>query len=171
MQLNYIFKIKFKKEKYAMTQTNKVQILPAKAEDTLQLAQVYLHSRQETFPWVKHPTHSDFERDSKGELTLKAVLNDKIVGFISFYEQDNFVHLLFIDPEYMHLGIGRQLIDHVRQLATAPVILKCVRKNTNALAFYKAQGFKIIGKSSWESPAYFTLQDTRKEDYPHFKLR
>lgn len=157
--------------KYAMQSDKKILVLPAKTADNAQLAKIYLHSRQETFAWVKHPNFSDFERDSKNELILKAVLNNKIVGFISLYQQDNFIHLLFIDPAYMHLGIGGQLLAQIRQIATDLVTLKCVRKNTNALAFYKAQGFKIIGKSLWESPAYYTLQDTKKEDYPLYKAQ
>lgn len=134
--------------------------------DNSELAQIYLRSRIAAFPWVKHPQASDFIQDSKNELILKAVLNNKIVGFLSFYQQDNFIHLLFIDPAYIHSGIGSQLLFTIRQSATALVTLNCVRQNNHALAFYKAQGFKIIGKSLWKSPAYYTLQDTKKEDYP-----
>ncbi|WP_412989290.1 N-acetyltransferase family protein [Pediococcus siamensis] len=149
-----------------MKNSNEVQILPATKTDYPQLAQIYQQSRKATFPWVQHPEISDFIRDSEGEYLLKAVLNQKIVGFLSFYQSANFIHLLFIDPEYMHHGVGTQLLQAIRLQATDLVTLKCVRENTNALAFYKAQGFKIIGRSLWRKPPYYTLKDTKKAAYP-----
>ncbi|AMV60533.1 acetyltransferase (putative) [Pediococcus damnosus] len=149
-----------------MKSTKNITILPATASDNSELAEIYLQSRIATFSWVKNPQSTDFIRDSKDEFILKAILDNRIVGFLSFYSQENFIHLLFIDPAYIHFGIGSQLLSAIRQLATAPVTLNCVRQNHDALAFYKTKGFKIVGKSLWKSPAYYTLMDTKKEDYP-----
>ncbi|GEL15274.1 GNAT family N-acetyltransferase [Pediococcus cellicola] len=152
-----------------MLNSSKIIVLPATPADHDQLAQIYLNARLATFPWVKHPRLTDFSRDSKGEYLLKAELNHQIVGFLSFYREENFIHLLFVDPEHMHLGVGKHLIEAVRLLATEPVTLKCVRKNSNALTFYKALGFKIVDHSLWQTPPSYTLQDTKKEAYPLLK--
>jgi len=53
----------------------------------------------------------------------------------------------------------------MRQYATAPLTLKCVMSNENALKFYAQVGFQIIKADRDALPPNYTLRDTRTEQY------
>lgn len=79
-----------------------------------------------------------------------AELGTTIVGFASFIAQDgNDAELdgMFVEPSHWRQGIGRMLIESlVRELIAWKVTRLRVVANPNALEFYKAVGFTIIGE-------------------------
>ena len=81
---------------------------------------------------------------------IVAEIGATIVGFASFIAQDgNDAELegMFVDPKHWRQGIGRLLIDAVtRELIAWKATRLRVVANPNALAFYKAVGFVIIGE-------------------------
>lgn len=135
------------------------------AADRPVVADIYLVDRQRFFPWVAQPELADFERDSNHELVLVAEMDGEIAGFISFYRLENFIHLLFVSPKHQRCGVGHALIEAMRQQATAPMTLKCVTTNENALIFYRREGFEIIREDRFAVPNNYTLKDTHEERY------
>ncbi|MFB9769085.1 GNAT family N-acetyltransferase [Lactiplantibacillus modestisalitolerans] len=145
--------------------TTALAIRPATPADQAALAAIYLTDRQQDFPWVANPQLADFERDSRGEFVLVAWLDGQRVGFCSFYQLANFIHLLFVDPGYRHLQVGARLLEEVRQYATAPITLKCVMANEAALRFYAQVGFQIVAADRDAFPPNYTLKDTQRAQY------
>jgi GNAT superfamily N-acetyltransferase len=136
-----------------------MKIRPMIAQDKPALAEIYRRDRERDFPWVAHPQLSDFERDSANESVFVAEIDGEIVGFVSLYRVMNFIHLLFVSPDYRHQGVGHALLEAMRQEATGMLTLKCVIKNEAALQFYAQEGFSIRREDWLAFPANYTLQD------------
>lgn len=81
---------------------------------------------------------------------IVAEIGATIVGFASFIAQDgNDAELdgMFVEPSHWRQGIGRLLIEAVmRELVAWQATRLRVVANPNALAFYKAVGFTIVGE-------------------------
>ena len=71
-------------------------------QDKPRLRQLYLESRRTTFYWddpeLMHL--EDFDRDTEAELVFVAEVEETVIGFISLYVPDNFIHCLFVDARY-----------------------------------------------------------------------
>ncbi|RRK10531.1 GNAT family N-acetyltransferase [Lactiplantibacillus garii] len=144
---------------------SKIEIKPATAADRTALAQIYLVDRQREFPWVVDPQLKDFDHDSRGEFVLVAWIDGQQAGFCSLYRLANFIHLLFVAPDFRHLKVGASLLMEMRQYATEPLTLKCVMANEAALKFYARVGFQIVKADRNALPPNYTLKDTRTEQY------
>ncbi|MYV17262.1 GNAT family N-acetyltransferase [Furfurilactobacillus milii] len=145
---------------------DQIRIRPAAIGDYATLENIYLVDRQQEFPWVTSPQLADFERDSHHEMIIVATIGDRVVGFLSFYRLANFIHLLFIDPDYRHQGVASQLIDYMRSQATGPMQLKVVIANQPARDFYARLQFREVKRDNLSTPPNITLEDTQLNRYP-----
>ncbi|PKX80510.1 GNAT family N-acetyltransferase [Lactiplantibacillus plantarum] len=145
--------------------TKRIEIKPATAADQAALSEIYLVDRQQDFPWVTDPQLQDFNEDSRGEFVLVAWIDGQRAGFCSLYRLANFIHLLFVAPDFRHLKVGERLLTEMRQYATEPLTLKCVMANENALRFYAQVGFRIVKADADALPPNYTLRDTHTEQY------
>ena len=95
--------------------------------------------------------HPDFGAVSQGEVVYVAKdVAGEVVGFISVYVPESFIHHLFIAPHAQRQGVGSVLLASLGDWLPSPWRLKCVRANRRALAFYAARGWQGVG--SGESP-------------------
>jgi putative acetyltransferase len=69
---------------------------------------------------------------------------DNTVGFLVM--NGRAVDGLFIAPEWRRCGGGSWLLRHARQIA-GPLTVEVNEQNTEALEFYRAQGFEIVRRS------------------------
>lgn len=118
------------------------EMLPS---DLAALQKIYQKCRIETFDWWPADAfkHEDFEKSTQGEWVLVAELNGEIVGFASG-GSEHFLHNLFVSPTAQGKGVGKQLIAACfADKLTKPARLKCTVRNTNACAFYEANGWVI----------------------------
>ncbi|NLR98756.1 GNAT family N-acetyltransferase [Rhizobium sp. P38BS-XIX] len=123
-------------------------IRPAREQDLDTLAEIYLHVRRETFLWVdpSHFTLEDFAVHSNGErLFVCENANGAIAGFAAVWEPDDFIHMLYISPDFQGRGAGKALLTGLPEWPERRYRLKCLVKNTRAIAFYQNHGFDIIG--------------------------
>ncbi|EML2226150.1 TPA: N-acetyltransferase [Klebsiella aerogenes] len=67
--------------------------------------------------------------------------NDALKGFVSVMDS-RFVGALFVAPQAIRHGIGRALLDEVKQHYDW-LSLEVYQKNVRAVNFYHAQGFRI----------------------------
>lgn len=65
---------------------------------------------------------------------------DEIAGFIGLTE--HFIEGLFVSGAVQSHGIGRQLLNHVKEMK-ADMSLRVYQKNTRAVAFYRREGFAV----------------------------
>lgn len=137
---------------------NKIRksITQAKKEDYIDLRNIFLKTRQEEFYWVNKESLrlEDFDISTEGEIILVAKIKDENVGFISIWEEDKFIHNLFVSTKHKSCGVGQALIRECKDIIGLPLTLKCVSKNKKALGFYLLQGFEIIEEVFDDEPYY-----------------
>ena len=81
-----------------------------------------------------------------------------ILGFISVWEPDHFIHHLFVHPDHQRQGIGQLLLSSLYSWLALPYRLKCVAKNQVALAFYEKNGWVEVGRGVGEEGDYLLLE-------------
>jgi len=116
------------------------------------LSDVYYQTRLQVFDWMEsddiHIT--DFVTDTAEEKIWVAEVNGTVVGFISAYVPENFIHHLYILPKFSGINLGSQLLQTCLNHLGRPATLKCISANTKALHFYQSRGWqtKSIGISN-----------------------
>jgi ribosomal protein S18 acetylase RimI-like enzyme len=123
----------------------KIYIQKTQKEDYDDLRKLFLKSRQENFSWMEYDSIrlDDFDSSTEGELLLTAKISNQIAGFISIWEENKFIHNLFVSSDFKRCGVGTALIKEAMKVVGLPLILKCVKTNENALNFYLSQGWTI----------------------------
>lgn len=66
------------------------------------------------------------------------------IGFMALHQ--NSVEALFMDPGHRRHGGGRQMLNHARSLK-GPLVVDVNEQNPQALQFYLAEGFQVVGRS------------------------
>lgn len=119
------------------------QIRLAVASDMDCLAKIYLQSRIASgcFLPIEELKYEDFYKDIFDEEVYVYEINQKVIGFISIYPPDLFIHLLFVHPDYFAQGIGKELLTFAKSKYGLPLTLKCLVKNRKAQHFYEHLGF------------------------------
>jgi GNAT superfamily N-acetyltransferase len=114
--------------------------------DRAALRDLYVASRNATFTRAPAGSHqaSDFDQHTEGERILVAVKDAQVLGFVSIWEPDSFVHNLFVHPAALRQGAGQALLAACAPYFSKAPTLKCLQANVNALRFYKAQGWVAL---------------------------
>jgi len=116
--------------------------------DRHQLRKIYLESRMHEFSWLNSSlcTPNDFDRDTEGEIIWVATDNNHLLGFISVWKRDNFIHNLFVHPDFVGRGVGTELLQVCLKDIGLPVTLKCSKPNVKARDFYLSKGWLVISE-------------------------
>ncbi len=72
------------------------------------------------------------------------ILNENLVGFIGLNE--NYIEGIFVDTNSQYNGIGTSLVNKAKENRDK-LTLSVYEKNTNAINFYKKNGFIVESKS------------------------
>jgi ribosomal protein S18 acetylase RimI-like enzyme len=78
---------------------------------------------------------------TEGEEIHVAILADEVVGFVSVWPAERFVHHLYVAPDCQSRGIGRALLARCEERYGLPLSLKCETANIRALRFYERLGW------------------------------
>lgn len=115
----------------------------AEVEDA---AQLYVRAGSAAFTWRPkgHFRADDFRLFALDEEVWLAFMSDALVGILSIYRPESFIHCLYVDPDAQGLGVGRALVDHVRKVVGGPLTLKLDVPNKKAVAFYEATGWQRL---------------------------
>jgi len=126
---------------------------------TPRLREVFLTSRKLAFPWYddKRLKLKDFDAVIQEEEVLVALIENNPVGFIAWWTPDNFIHSLFIDPDFTGKGIGKDLLEKCLDRLGRPAKLKVLKANSKACDFYKYQGWKVESEGVSADGPYFLL--------------
>ncbi|MBS7254725.1 GNAT family N-acetyltransferase [Flavobacterium branchiicola] len=135
---------------------SEIEIREIRKDDCDRLRVLFLKERQNTFTWLDISAFSleDFDKHTQGEFILVALLDAIPVGFISIWMPTNFIHNLYIDQDYQDKGIGTKLLEETIHKIGYPLSLKCLEKNTKAVAFYERKGFAAKEKGNSENGTY-----------------
>ncbi|HEX4302096.1 MAG TPA: GNAT family N-acetyltransferase [Rhizomicrobium sp.] len=107
-------------------------------------AALYVRSGTHAFVW-RPPGHfqaEDFRIFAQDEEVWLARMGEALVGILSVYRPENFIHCLYVDPDAQRLGIGKALVDHIRRVVATPLTLKLDVPNRRAIQFYEATGWQ-----------------------------
>ena len=131
-------------------------------EDTQALFHLYFLERTALFSGLNlnRVLAHDFDKDTHGEKIFVAIVHEQIVGFISVWEADPFVHHLYVMAHYQGKGIGKRLHNTAISVLKRPVTLKCLKRNAKAIVFYSALGWVLEGDGMDDFGEYvlFTLK-------------
>ncbi|WLD59644.1 GNAT family N-acetyltransferase [Salinispirillum sp. LH 10-3-1] len=106
------------------------------------LSEIYLESRRSAFIWLDASAFqlADFARDTDGERIWVCMRAGAVVGFISIWEPERFIHHLYVAPVHVRNGAGSMLLAFAKS-QYAELSLKCLIHNVNAVRFYESKGF------------------------------
>jgi len=138
-----------------------ISIRKARPTDTAALASLFLESRRRAFHWKDPLTFQleDFEKQTTGEVVSVAVdQNEKILGFVSVFESDRFIHHLFVDANYQRNEIGKLLLGSLARWLPRPHRLKCVAANQRACEFYAKNGWQQVDRGVSEDGDFLLLE-------------
>lgn len=110
--------------------------------DIEEAAKLYVRSGTAAFTWrpAGHFKAEDFKRFAQEEDVWLAS-TDKVVGVLSIFRPENFIHCLYVEPDAQRRGVGRSLVAHLRSASADPLTLKLDFPNKPAIAFYEATGW------------------------------
>ncbi|VVE83874.1 GNAT family N-acetyltransferase [Pandoraea sputorum] len=134
-----------------------IVIARATAADLPTLARIYYEVRLATMTWVDPSLYraDDFASHCAGEDVLTAKSPDgQILGFISVWSADDFIHMLYVEPSSQGHGVGTRLLQALPGWPTHRYRLKCLMRNTKAKTFYERHGFLVVGKGVSEEGAF-----------------
>jgi GNAT superfamily N-acetyltransferase len=83
----------------------------------------------------------EFHRVTEAEEILVAERGGHVLGFLSCYRPDRFIHHLYVDPAHWRQGIGRALLAAAEVRLDGGAKLKCRQADLGARAFYRSQGW------------------------------
>jgi putative acetyltransferase len=72
---------------------------------------------------------------------------DRLVAFLGV--GDGAIEALFVHPAWLRRGIGRRLVRHAVGVLQA-TRLDVNEQNVAAVAFYRSQGFEVVGRSPYD---------------------
>ncbi|TBL79022.1 GNAT family N-acetyltransferase [Paenibacillus thalictri] len=132
----------------------------AAESDNPDLREVYLESRRNRFYWAvtENMKLDDFDRDTVDEVILLAEEDSRVAGFVSLYLPDNFIHHLFVHPDFFGKGAGVRLLQAAIHKMHTPVTLKCVSKNHKAMKFYEKNGWQKVVEESGAGEPYWIMR-------------
>lgn len=136
-------------------------IRQAAEEDITNLRQIYYDSRKTHFTWLdsKQIDFSDFDLATMDEMVWLVEEQGEILGFLSLYEPENFIHLFFIKPGQEGKGIGRLLLGKIMKNQCQSLSLKCLTRNQRAFQFYTKYGFVVISEGVDQQDGPFYLME------------
>ncbi|WP_343694900.1 GNAT family N-acetyltransferase [Flavobacterium sp.] len=137
-----------------------MKIVEIRESDFEPLKTLFLKERQRTFSWldISEFQLDDFEKHTRGEDILVALIDDVPVGFISIWMPNSFIHHLYIDEEYQNQKIATELIKAAIQKTKLPLTLKCLEENIKAVEFYRRKGFIEKTKGRSENGTYILFE-------------
>jgi ribosomal protein S18 acetylase RimI-like enzyme len=83
----------------------------------------------------------------EGEEIHVAVSDGSVAGFVSVWRPDQFVHHLYVLPQYQGHGAGHALLRQCEEVYGLPLSLKCATGNARAQHFYRSHGWTLMGES------------------------
>lgn len=137
-----------------------IHITEKRDEHTNALRDLFLRTRLATFTWMDSSQFalSDFEKETEGEYILVAHDDDVLVGFVSIWLPDNFVHHLYVDEQYQGRNIGTALLKAAIAKVGLPIRLKCELNNAKAVNFYERKGFVAKEHGQTENGEYILFE-------------
>ncbi|MBB1201547.1 N-acetyltransferase [Enterobacteriaceae bacterium 89] len=139
-------------------------IRPATESDRPFLRTLFLRARKLSWSWAneEHFQLEDYDSATLDEQVWVAETDGHRVGFASVWETDNFLHNLFVDPDWQGQGVGAALLKHAQTTFTGTGALKCLVQNEKALRFYQQHGWHTESRGQSPDGDYWLMHYPRR---------
>lgn len=138
-----------------------VVVRTALVTDVAACARLFALGQQEIEPREPPWREAEFGAQVAGEDILVAADGNQVVGFLSLWRPDAFVHFLHVDRSWRRRGIGKRLLAAARSEVRRPLELKCLVANRAALRFYQGLGWQPTGTAEGTAAPYVRLRQRR----------
>ncbi|MFV0559153.1 MAG: GNAT family N-acetyltransferase [Enterococcus sp.] len=137
-----------------------MEIRYSREADLPALRELFNASRKAAFFWEEPSQYQmwDFDEVTRDEVVFVAESNEEIVGFVGIYLPDDFIHSLYVAPEFFNQGIGHSLLDRALQELPKTAQLKVVSKNKRALEFYQKNNWLKISEDTTVDEPYWLME-------------
>lgn len=128
--------------------------------DRREVARLYYEVRVATMTWLDPSTfdENDFALHSAGEEVIVAKSGDgSVLGFVSVWRADDFIHMLYVRESSQGSGVGARLVQALPGWPGHRYRLKCLVRNTRASAFYTSHGFQVTGRGVSDDGEYVEM--------------
>ncbi|WP_312055458.1 GNAT family N-acetyltransferase [Pantoea brenneri] len=144
-----------------------MEIRPFTEADRPFLRTLFLAARRHNWRWLDGSEWQleDFDSVILGETVLVAECDGQRVGFAGLLENDNFLHSLYVDPDWQGRGAGSALLEAIQARFTSTGALKCLTMNKAAQAFYLKHGWKMIAQGEGEQGGYVLMHYPLASEY------
>ncbi|MGM3274629.1 GNAT family N-acetyltransferase [Ralstonia sp. 24A2] len=124
------------------------------------LRKLFVISRDAAFSWVTVGTHQleDFDVSTAGERILVAEHASHPIGFASVWQDDSFLHNLFVHPRHQGLGVGTMLLAGCDKYFSSVPTLKCLKANARAKQFYQSRGWHVRSEADGPEGPYVLME-------------
>lgn len=117
-------------------------------EDIEALEHLFQFTRKHTFT-LRSSTEfkvGDYVESTREDEVWIAEERGVVIGFVSIYVPDNFIHHLFVHPNHQGKGIGTNLLQLAEQNLRRPMTLKVAMDNPKSWSFYEKYDWKRVSK-------------------------
>lgn len=143
-----------------------ITIRPAQPSDADALQRLYEEFVQEA-DWLPDEAKQDpdFAATSSGErITVAENTEGEVVGLMSVWERESFVHTLCVSDAWKGQGIGTLLLDSLKGCLPQPWRLKCVVANARGVEFYRGRGWRHVETAIGKQGVYYLLEKLDPDD-------
>jgi ribosomal protein S18 acetylase RimI-like enzyme len=123
-------------------------------------AEIFIETVTATFPNEppEGKTAEAYASSVAGEEQWVAINASNIIGYISIYWPTNFIHSLYVRPSCQGQGAGRALLATALRGAKGDMELKTDKANMRAFAFYRRQGWRVVGEGMAATGPWWRLR-------------
>ena len=79
--------------------------------------------------------------ETEGERIFVAEAAGQVIGFVSVFEPNRFIHHLYVEPSWQRRSVGAALLEEALRRLGGAATLKCQTGNPGAIAFYCRLGW------------------------------
>jgi predicted nuclease of restriction endonuclease-like (RecB) superfamily len=121
-------------------------IRKAEESDEKQLAELFFVTRKATFVSRSHDLiqRNDYLESTAEDDVSVAEADGLIVGFVSTYPKNNFIHNLFVHLNHQKKGVGSTLLAFAENRLSKPMTLKIAMDNLSVCDFYEKNKYYKI---------------------------
>jgi GNAT superfamily N-acetyltransferase len=135
------------------------EIRTKRDSDTETLEQIFRMNRGSEVIWLNQNRPADtLAEQCEGEMILVAESESQILGFVSVWEPERFIHHLYVHKDHQGRGIGRALVSEVVRRYLGELSLKCVKSNREAMGFYLNTGWREVSTGVGPDGEYALLK-------------
>ena len=123
------------------------------------LEAIFRMNRGPEIGWLNPERPDDcLAEQSEGEAVLLAEDGDQVIGFVSIWEPEHFIHHLYVHTDHQRRGVGGMLVRAVAERCPGDLTLKCVNANLQAMDFYRKTGWTVVSTGIGSDGEYSLLR-------------